>query len=132
MILPGISGSFLLVMMGMYSEVLGAVNDRDLVSVLVFVAGAVTGLALFSTVLSWMLEHYHNWVLAAMIGLMVGSLRVLWPWPGGTETTTLSAPAGDVGVPILLAIVGVVVVVVIDVVSRRFVTVVPVELHHAH
>lgn len=132
MILPGISGSFLLVMMGMYSEVLGAVNDRDLVSVLVFVAGAVTGLALFSTVLSWMLEHYHNWVLAAMIGLMVGSLRVLWPWPGGTETTTLSAPAGDVGVPILLAFVGVVVVVVIDVVSRRFVTVVPVELHHAH
>lgn len=131
MILPGISGSFLLVMMGMYSEVLGAVNDRDIVSVLVFAAGAVTGLALFSTLLSWLLERYHTWVLAAMIGLMVGSLRVLWPWPGGTNTTTLSAPAGDVGVPVLLGVVGVILVVAIDVVSRRFVTVVPIEPHHA-
>ena len=131
MILPGISGSFLLVMMGMYSEVLGAVNDRDVVSLLVFAAGAVTGLALFSTLLSWLLERYHTWVLAAMIGLMVGSLRVLWPWPGGTNTTTLSAPAGDVGVPILLAIVGVVVVVGIDIVSRRFVRVAPVDAHDA-
>ena len=71
-----------------------------------------------------------GWVLAAMIGLMVGSLRVLWPWPGGTNTTTLSAPGGDVAVPILLGVVGIIVVVAIDVVGRRFVTVDPVEHHH--
>lgn len=130
MILPGISGSFLLVMMGMYTEVLGAVNDRDIVSLLAFGAGAVAGLALFSTLLGWMLDRYHAWVLAAMIGLMVGSLRVLWPWPGGTNTTTLSAPGGDVAVPILLGVVGIIVVVAIDVVGRRFVTVDPVEHHH--
>lgn len=126
MILPGISGSFLLVMMGMYTEVLGAVNDRDVVSLLAFMLGAVVGLALFSTLLNWLLEHHHDLVLAAMIGLMIGSMRVLWPWPGGTNTTTLAAPADDVTVPILIAIAGCAVVVVVDMVSRRFVAVEPV------
>lgn len=119
MILPGISGSFLLVMMGMYSEVLGAVNDRDLVILLVFTAGCAIGLALFSTVLEWMLEHHHDRVIAAMIGLMLGSLRVLWPWPGGTATTTMSAPRGDVLVPVLLALAGLIVVLSVEVVVSR-------------
>ena len=83
MILPGISGSFLLLMLGMYAAVLGAVNDRELVDLGVFMVGAVIGLALFSTVLSWLLEHHHDTVLAALIGLMIGSIRVLWPWPNG-------------------------------------------------
>ncbi len=125
MILPGISGSFLLVMMGMYTEVLGAVNDRDIVSLIAFMLGAVVGLALFSTLLNWSLENFHDLVLAGMIGLMIGSMRVLWPWPGGTNTTTLAAPADDVAIPTLIALVGCAVVVVIDAVSRRFVTVEP-------
>ena len=79
MILPGISGSFILVLLGMYTEVLGAVNDRDVASLGIFALGCVIGLALFSTLLSWLLERYHNWVIAAMIGLMLGSTRVLWP-----------------------------------------------------
>lgn len=83
MILPGISGSFLLLMMGMYAAVLGAVHDRDLVTLLVFLVGATVGLALFSTVLGWLLDRHHDLVLAALIGLMVGSFRVLWPWPNG-------------------------------------------------
>lgn len=86
MILPGISGSFLLLMMGMYAAVLGAVHDRtssDLVSLAVFGMGAVLGLALFSTALGWLLDRYHNRVLAVLIGLMIGSFRVLWPWPNG-------------------------------------------------
>jgi putative membrane protein len=131
MILPGISGSFLLVMMGMYSEVLGAVNDRNFAVLGAFVLGCVVGLALFSTLLNWLLERYHRWVLAAMVGLMLGSTRVLWPWPGGTNTTTLALPSGDVAVPVLLIIVGAAVVVAVDLLATRFVTVEPLPEHEA-
>ena len=130
MILPGISGSFLLVMMGMYTEVLGAVNERDFIPLLAFAIGAVVGLALFSTLLNYLLTRYRNWVIAAMIGLMLGSMRVLWPWPNGTNTTTLSAPAEDVWVPILLAVIGVVVVIAVDMISRRYVEVEPIGSTH--
>jgi putative membrane protein len=129
MILPGISGSFLLVMLGMYSEVLGAVNERDFFVLAVFALGCVVGLALFSTLLNWLLQHYHRWVLSAMIGLMLGSTRVLWPWPNGTNTTTLSAPADDVIVPLLLIVVGAVVVIAVDLLATRFVKVEPLPEH---
>ncbi|MEM1332994.1 MAG: DUF368 domain-containing protein [Actinomycetota bacterium] len=119
MILPGISGSFILVMLGMYTEVLGAVNDRDLVVLLAFVAGCVVGLAAFSTLLNHLLEQYRSHVIAAMIGLMLGSTRVLWPWPNGVHTTTLSAPADDVVLPIALALVGAAVVVVVERISTH-------------
>jgi putative membrane protein len=119
MILPGISGSFLLVMMGMYTEVLGAVNDRDLPTLAVFALGCVVGLALFSSVLTWLLTHHHDRVVAVMIGLMLGSLRVLWPWPGGTGTTTLAAPRTDIAAPVALAVAGFVVVVGVEFISTR-------------
>ena len=109
MILPGISGSFLLLMLGLYDTVLGAVSDRDLAIIVVFGLGAVLGLAGFSTVLHWALHHHHQLVLAGLVGLMLGSLRVLWPWPNGTEGTEgneMWMPSGDVWVPILLAVVG--------------------------
>ena len=131
MILPGISGSFILVMLGMYTEVLGAVNDRDFFVLFVFVVGCVVGLALFSSLLNWLLEHYHRWVLAAMIGLMIGSTRVLWPWPGGTNTTTLALPSDDIVVPVLLTIVAAAVVVIVDLIATRFVTVEPLPEHDA-
>ncbi len=83
MILPGISGSFLLLMMGMYAPVLGAVTDRDLASLMAVALGATIGLALFSSLLGWMLHHHADPLLAAVIGLMIGSVRVLWPWPNG-------------------------------------------------
>ena len=114
MILPGISGSFILVLLGMYTEVLGAVNDRDFAALGALALGCVVGLALFSTLLNWLLHEYHNWVIAAMLGLMIGSTRVLWPWPGGTQTTTLAAPSGDIAVPVLLALAGCVAVVAVD------------------
>jgi putative membrane protein len=119
MILPGISGSFILVLIGMYTEVLGAVNDRDLVALGATAAGCVLGLALFSSVLTWALDHHHDLVIAGMVGLMLGSLRVLWPWPGGTETTDLAAPSDDVWIPVLLAIAGAVLVVVVELVAVR-------------
>jgi putative membrane protein len=119
MILPGISGSFILVMIGMYTEVLGAVNDRDLVVVAATGLGCVIGLASFSTLLDWLLRHHHDVVIAAMVGLMLGSMRVLWPWPAGTETTAISAPSGDVAMPIVLAAVAFAVVLGVDRVARR-------------
>lgn len=94
-ILPGVSGSLMLVMMGMYSHVFAAVDDREMLPLLLFAAGAVVGLAVFSKLLAWLLEHHHDRVLAAMVGLMFGSLRVLWPWPGGVETTNLGQPVWD-------------------------------------
>lgn len=119
MILPGISGSFLLVTMGMYGAVLGAVNDRDLVVVGVFLLGCIIGLALFSQVLHWALSEHYDTVMAALIGLMLGSLRVLWPWPGGVESTELAVPSGSVGTPVLLAVGGFVLVIGIEWVSKR-------------
>jgi putative membrane protein len=95
MILPGISGSLILLLIGMYSAVLGSVNDRDLVALGVFLVGAVVGLGIFSQVLHWGLRRHHDLILAALVGLMAGSLRVLWPWPGGVESTVLAAPADD-------------------------------------
>lgn len=119
MILPGVSGSFILVMIGMYTEVLGAVNDRDLASLTAFALGCVVGLAVFSSVLDWLLRRYHDLVIAAMIGLMLGSLRVLWPWPDGTNTTELAAPSGDVGIPIMIAALGFVAVLAVEMIGSR-------------
>ena len=96
MILPGISGSFILVMLGMYGPVLSAVTSRDIVSLAVFGVGAIIGLALFSQVLHRALRDHYNSVMAALIGLMLGSLRVLWPWPRGVDSTALQAPNEDV------------------------------------
>ena len=111
MILPGISGSFLLLTLGVYEVVLGAVNDRDALTIGVFFAGCVVGLAVFSNVLHWALDRWADTVMAALIGLMIGSLRVLWPWPDGTGPEQLGAPSGDVVGPVLLAAVGVGVVI---------------------
>ena len=80
MILPGISGSFLLVIMGKYEQVLQAISNRDLVSIAVFGLGAVFGLALFSRVLSWLFAKHHDISIAILTGFMIGSLRKIWPW----------------------------------------------------
>lgn len=119
MILPGISGSFLLLMLGMYDNVLGAVTDRDLVVLAVFLVGCVAGLALFSRVLHWGLVRHEATLLAGLIGLLIGSLRVLWPWPGGTESTEMAWPAGDVVVPLLLAAAGFTVVLAVTAIGER-------------
>jgi len=120
MILPGISGSFVLLMIGLYDYILSALNDRDLVVIGVFLVGAVAGLALFSSLLGWMLRRHHDTVLAALIGLMAGSLRVLWPWPDGTDTAKLSWPAADdILVPVALALVAFALVIGLSELSRR-------------
>ena len=119
MILPGISGSFILVMLGMYGPVLSAVTSRDIVSLAVFGVGAVIGLALFSQVLHRALRDHYNSVMAALIGLMLGSLRVLWPWPRGVDSTALQAPNEDVFLAIVAAVLAFAVVMAIDALGRR-------------
>lgn len=106
MILPGISGSLILLLIGMYTAVLEAVNDRDVLSIGVFVLGAIVGLAIFSQILHWALQRHHDNVLAALVGLMAGSLRVLWPWPGGVDSSALGAPEGDALAVTVAAVVG--------------------------
>ena len=80
MILPGISGSFILVLLGKYQFVLAAVNQRDLVSLGIVALGAVVGVVSFAQVLAWLFKRYHDLTVALLIGLMAGSLRKVWPW----------------------------------------------------
>jgi putative membrane protein len=80
MILPGISGSFLLVLLAKYEFILGAVRDLRLGVIAAFGAGCVTGLLLFSRVLHWMLENHYNVSVALLSGFMIGSLNKVWPW----------------------------------------------------
>lgn len=120
MILPGISGSFILLMLGMYEYMLAALNDRDLLVCAVFILGAAIGLALFSSLLDWLLHNLHDIVLAALIGVMVGSLGVLWPWPAGTDSAELGAPPADGWlVPLALALAGAAAVAAIGMLARR-------------
>ena len=120
MILPGISGSFLLVLMGLYSQVIGAVADRDVLTIGIFALGCATGLALASSALRWLLHHHHDLVIAAMVGLMIGSIRILWPWPHGLDSTALELPAEHSWlVPTLLAVLGAVIVLGVEAVATR-------------
>lgn len=88
MILPGISGSFILVLLGMYKFILSAVGDLNIPVLLVFIAGAAIGIISFSNLLSWLLKNFHNLTIAVLSGFMVGSLNKVWPWKEVTETFT--------------------------------------------
>ena len=94
MILPGISGAFILVLMGSYEIVLGTINQfreglttfnievlgQAILKLMTFAIGAILGLKLFSKILHWMFDHHKNTTLALLTGFMVGSLNKIWPW----------------------------------------------------
>ncbi|NJK80632.1 MAG: DUF368 domain-containing protein [Chloroflexaceae bacterium] len=86
MILPGISGSFILLILGQYDYVLSAVSDLNLLVVLPVAAGAAVGLLFFARVLSWLLNRYEQATIAVLVGFMIGSLWEIWPWKIVTET----------------------------------------------
>ncbi len=88
MILPGISGSFILVLLGMYKFILEAVGNLQIAVILTFMAGALIGIIAFSNVLSWLLKKFHNQTIALLAGFMVGSLNKVWPWKEVTKTFT--------------------------------------------
>ncbi len=86
MILPGISGSFILVLLGMYKFILEAVGNLEIAVILTFLVGAAIGIIAFSNVLSWLLKKFHNQTIAVLAGFMIGSLNKVWPWKEVTET----------------------------------------------
>ncbi|EFK08999.1 conserved hypothetical protein [delta proteobacterium NaphS2] len=134
MILPGISGSFILVLMGKYQYILEAVNDRNLLVLFIVAAGACVGLAAFSRLLGWLLAKYHDYMVAFLTGLMLGSLRKVWPFKETLESIMESGgkviplvqknilPAqwtGEVTAAVCLGVLGFVVVLVLDRMARR-------------
>lgn len=131
MILPGISGSFILVLLGKYQYILAAVTSRDFFTLFIFSAGAGVGIVSFAQVLSWLLKRYNNVTIAFLIGLMIGSLRKLWPWKeivtGAAGDSVLSyevnvmpaAWSADVLLAIGLAIAGFLIVLLIEALAMR-------------
>lgn len=86
MILPGISGSFILVLLGKYFFIMDAVKTLDVVVIAVFGAGVCIGITSFSHILSYALAHFRNITLAVLTGFMLGSLNKVWPWKEVVET----------------------------------------------
>lgn len=117
LVLPGVSGSFLLLTVGLYTPTLAAVNDGDLRYLAVFAAGAVVGLSVFVAGLQWLLQHRRRMTLVVMTGLMAGSLRALWPWQD--DGRALLAPDGDEVWVVGLLTLGVVVVLGLLALERR-------------
>lgn len=117
LVLPGVSGSFLLLSIGLYEPTVQAVNDRDLVYLGAFAIGAIIGLGTFVTLLKWLLEHRAGITLAILTGLMLGSLRALWPWQ--TEDRELLTPDSLLLPALLIGALGAGFVVVLLLVERR-------------
>jgi len=88
MILPGISGAFILVLLGSYKTILDSVHERDFAIVITVATGAVFGLLSFARLLKWMFSHYKNITLAVLTGFILGSLNKIWPWKEILETKT--------------------------------------------
>lgn len=87
MILPGISGSFILLLLGKYKFILGAVSELNIGVILTFIAGCFIGLLTFARLLSYMFKHAHQLTIALLTGFMIGSLNKVWPWKKTIETT---------------------------------------------
>lgn len=100
MILPGISGSFILVILGAYKTLSDSIHDWDFKRIAIFAVGAVVGLLSFSRVLKWLFKHYHNTTLALLTGFIVGSLNKIWPWKKSimvlNDTTGQAVPFSDI------------------------------------
>ncbi|HEY54096.1 MAG TPA: DUF368 domain-containing protein [Caldilineae bacterium] len=129
MILPGISGAFILLILGKYQFVLSAVNNRDIVSLAILAMGAAVGIVIFAQLLGYLLKRHHDLTVAVLTGFMLGSLRKLWPWKETVETMldshgesipirqlNILPPAIDMElfIAIGLMIVGIVTVILID------------------
>ena len=105
MILPGISGSFMLVLMGMYAPVLAAVRHIELTELMVFAAGCVTGLVSFSKLLDKLLRLHRMLAMAFLSGVLMGSLVAIWPWrvsldtAASGEVSTLARPVMPFDIP---------------------------------
>jgi putative membrane protein len=98
MILPGISGSFILIILGAYKTLSDALDDFDIKKIIIFTTGALVGLLSFSHVLKWLFKHYHNITLAILTGFIFGSLNKIWPWK---KTQTWHTNSKGIKTPLL-------------------------------
>jgi len=135
MILPGISGAFILLLLGKYEFVLNALSNFKLDVIAVVGIGAADGLLSFSNLLSWLLRKYHNMTIALLFGFMIGSLNKVWPWKETTSTfidrhgvekalstdnilpqtyESISGQNANLGLAIILAILGFALIIVME------------------
>lgn len=127
MLLPGISGSYVLLILGMYPAVVGALKDFNLPVIFVFAAGCGVGILLFSRLISALLARYEKPVIAALLGVMCGALPKLWPWKENAEGAKIilqdnvlpaafAAAGGDAQIAAVagLAVVGALLVLALD------------------
>ena len=128
MILPGISGAFILVLLGKYAYVLGAVKNFDIFTIALVGVGAVAGLVSFARLLRWMLNKNHDLVVAILTGFMLGSLRKVWPWKTFEtisetfvrETNFIPTVVnGEVVIAALLMIAGIAAIIVVEGYANR-------------
>ncbi|MEG1622227.1 MAG: DUF368 domain-containing protein [Alistipes sp.] len=136
MILPGISGAFILLLMGKYQFIMQAVGDLNIGVILLFSFGAVTGLISFSHVLSWLLKHCHDITVALLMGFMLGSLNKVWPWKEVLETYTdahgathplvesnilpnIASGHAEIWQAVILAVAGFLLIYLIDLIGRK-------------
>lgn len=132
MILPGISGSFILVLLGKYFYIMDAVKSLELFTLLIFAAGALIGITSFSRVLSFALSRFRNVTLSVLTGFMLGSLNKVWPWKETVETYVDSSgqikplveqnilPTSQVPEALALAVAGFVIVYVLEKISAKY------------
>ncbi len=131
MILPGISGSFILLLMGKYDYVLSAVNGlkagaevgRNFLTLALFVIGIVIGISSFVRLLGWLFRKYHDWTVAVLIGFMAGSLRKVWPWKSSAANDAVNVMPekfdGEFWSAIALAALGFILVIALEAVAKR-------------
>lgn len=98
MVLPGISGAFILLILGKYQYILGAVSDLDIPVLIVFGLGIITGLLSFANLLSWLFRKYHDITISVLAGFIIGSLNKIWPWK---ETITSAVTSHGEVIPVV-------------------------------
>ena len=130
MVLPGISGSFILLLMGKYEYILSTVNKlksginvlESFITLSLFAVGLLFGISFFSRFLSWLLKKYNDLTVALLIGFMVGSLRKVWPWKEAAQinnSNILPELNSSLILPILLAVAGFLIVLAIEYAAKR-------------
>lgn len=103
MILPGISGSLILVIMGVYKVLIDSVNNLEISIIFTFIIGAITGLISFSKILSWLFNNYKDLTYSIMLGLVIGSIGKVWPWK---QNEIVQLANLDIIISLILVIIG--------------------------
>jgi putative membrane protein len=119
-ILPGTSGTFVMVLMGAYWTLTTAMTDGNLTYIAIFIVGVLIGLILFSNFVSWLLKKWHDWTVALLTGFIAGSLKIIWPWKtevGGNIENTL--PDAMIVEAIIACIVGIILVLGIELLAKK-------------